>query len=132
MKRKHFLSKVDDQQIAGAIGEAESKTSGQIRVFVSHHRYPDPLPAAQRYFHRLGLGKTHHRNSVLIFVAPESQTFALLGDTAIHEKCGEAFWQALRDEMVPYFKADQFTDGITHAIRRAGRLLAEHFPAAKQ
>jgi uncharacterized membrane protein len=84
---------------------------------------------ARKHFDRLGMAKSHDRNGVLIFVAPESRTFALVGDAGIHDKCGDTFWQALRDEMIPEFKAERFTDGILHAIRRAGELLATHFPA---
>jgi uncharacterized membrane protein len=128
MKRKHFFAKIDEKQIAAAITQAERKTSGQIRVFVSHHRCPDPMLIACKHFHRLGMAPSHHRNGILIFVAPESQTFALVGDAGIHDKCGDTFWQALRDEMVPEFKAERYTEGIVHAIRRAGELLATHFP----
>jgi uncharacterized membrane protein len=127
MKRKHFFAKIDDKQIASAVARAQESTSGQIRVFVSHHASGNVLSDAQKHFKRLGLGKTHHRNSIFIIVAPESQTFALLGDTAIHEKCGDSFWQALRDEMIPAFKAENYMDGILHAIQRAGGLLSKTF-----
>ena len=33
--------------------------------------------------------KTRERNAVLIFVAPRAHKFAVVGDKAIHEKCGE-------------------------------------------
>ena len=128
MKRKHFLANIDENQIASAIALAEQKTSGQIRVFVSHHRCTDPMLMARKHFHRLGMAKSHHRNGILIFVAPESQTFALVGDAGVHDKCGDTFWHALRDEMIPEFKTERYTDGIVHAIRRAGELLATHFP----
>jgi len=130
MKRKHFFAAIDEKRITSAIAAAEKRTSGRIRVFVSHHRYSDVMPAARRHFRHLGMDKTHHRNAVLIFVAPESQTFALLGDVAIHEKVGDEFWRVLRDQMVPEFKAGRYTEGIVHAIGRAGELLAAHFPAA--
>ena len=129
MKQKHFFAKIDDKRIMAAIAHAEAKTSTQIRVFVSHHRCPDPLAAARKQFERLGMTKTRHRNAVFIFVAPESQTFALLGDVAIHEKCGDNFWQAVRDEMIPEFKSERYTEGIVHAIQRAGELMATYFPA---
>jgi len=128
MKRKHFLASIEDDQIASAIAAAEKKTTGLIRVLVSHHHCSDAMKVARKHFARMGLGNSHHRNAVLIFVAPESQTFALLGDTGIHEKCGDSFWQALRDEMIPHFKAGNFTQGIVHAINKAGELLAQHFP----
>jgi len=129
MKSHHFISNIRNDEITAAIAKAEQKTSGEIRVFVSHHPCRDPMGTAKKHFERLGMTKTHHRNGVLIFVAPESRTFALLGDTGIHEKCGDDFWQALRDEMIPHFKSDRFTEGVVHAVSKAGELLARHFPA---
>ena len=71
---------------------------------------------------------TKNHNAVLIFVAPRSQTFAIIGDEAVHTKCGDAFWRELADAMSGHFKRGEFTDGIVHGINRAGDLLAEHFP----
>ena len=72
--------------------------------------------------------QTKHRNAVLIFVAPRSRTFAVIGDEAVHAKCGDAFWRELAGAMTGYFKRGDFTDGLVHGISRAGELLAAHFP----
>ncbi len=56
----------------------------------------------------------------------------LVGDTAIHEKCGDPFWQSLRDEMIPHFQSGHFTQALIHAITKAGELLATHFPPDAQ
>jgi uncharacterized membrane protein len=74
------------------------------------------------------MDKTRDRNGVLIFVAPYSHKFAVVGDTSVHAKCGEEFWQELTKEMSNYFRDSQFTIGIIHGVRKAGELLAEHFP----
>ena len=66
---------------------------------------------------------------MLIFVAPKSRNFAIIGDKAVHEKCGDAFWTELAAAMTGYFKKGDFTDGLVHGVERAGALLAEHFPA---
>jgi uncharacterized membrane protein len=65
---------------------------------------------------------------VLIFVAPVSQKFAVIGDEAVHEKCGESFWTALAAVMAAHFKAGDFTTGLVAGIAQAGVLLARHFP----
>ena len=85
---------------------------------------------AERQFRHLGMAKTQHHNAVLIFIAPKSQTFAIHGDVAIHQKCGPEFWQTLRDEIVPHLKAAEYTTALVHAIGKAGALLAQHFPVA--
>ena len=65
---------------------------------------------------------------MLIFVAPRSRTFAVIGDEAIHAKCGNSFWSDLSAAMTGHFKRGDFTDGIVQGIDRAGELLAGHFP----
>jgi len=124
------LPEIDHPRIVAAIGEAEGKTSGEIRVVVSRQEVAAPVAEAQKQFERLGMTNTQLRNGVLILIAPRSHTFAVIGDTAIHEKCGDAFWTELAAAMTEYFKRGDFTDGLVHGIDRAGTLLAEHFPRA--
>src|SRR5262245_43908912 len=70
MKAKEFINQLDERRIADAISAAELKSSGEIRVFVSHRDVSSPLPEAARQFTQLAMDKTKHRNGVLIFVAP--------------------------------------------------------------
>ena len=128
MKHREFISKLAHERIHAAIHDAEQKTSGEIRVMVSHKRAPDPVAAAQQAFLQLGMVQTKHRNAVLLFVAPRSRTFAVIGDEAVHARCGDDFWRELADAMTGYFKRGEYTDGILHGISRAGELLAAHFP----
>ena len=114
--------------MVGAIGEAEQKTSGQIRVLISHKSVADPVDAAQKEFVRLGLTKSSERNGVLIFVAPRTRKFAVIGDAGVHAKCGDEFWRELAKVMTEYFRKSEFTEGIIHGVRKAGELLAKHFP----
>jgi uncharacterized membrane protein len=128
MKTKHLFRELDHDQITAAIVEAEKHTSGEIRVYVSHHKVHDPRHAGTRQFLKLGMDKTRHRNAVLIFIAPESQNFAILGDVAVHTKCGEAFWEDTASAMREFFRQRKFTEGIVHGISTAGKLLAQQFP----
>jgi uncharacterized membrane protein len=129
MRTREFLSKLEHEQIGQAIRDAEAKTSGQIRVFIQRGKLNvDPLIAAQKRFHRLGMHKTPERNAVLIFVAPRAHKFAVVGDKAIHEKCGEALWQRLVDSMREHFRNEKFTDALVEAIDQAGKALASYFP----
>lgn len=120
--------KIDHDRVLAAIREAEQATSGEIRVAIDHHRVADPVAAATREFERLGMTRTAHRNGVLIFLAPESRKFAVIGDTAIHEKCGDAFWRMLTAAMAAHFQRGDFVGGLEHGIARAGRILSESFP----
>jgi uncharacterized membrane protein len=129
MRTKEFLSKLEHDRILQAIRDAESKTSGEIRVFIQRGKLKvDPLHAAQRKFRKLGMHKTPERNAVLIFVAPRAHKFAVVGDEAVHQKCGEQFWQRLVDAMREHFRNEKFSHAIVEAIEEAGKALASHFP----
>src|SRR6184192_1285159 len=129
MRTKEFLSKLEHDRIVGAIREAESKTSGQIRVYIQRGKVSvDPLIAAQSKFHRLGMHKTRERNAVLIFVAPRVHKLAVVGDSAIHEKCGDEFWQSVVEKMRTHFQNEKFSDALIEAVKEIGSVLATHFP----
>ena len=128
MRPKTFSKHLHHDTIVAAIRDTEHKTTGEIRVSISHKRVEDPVAAAQKDFIRLGLDKSPERNGVLIFVAPCTHKFAVIGDAAVHAKCGEEFWRQLADAMTGYFRKSEFTPGIIHGVQKAGELLAEHFP----
>jgi uncharacterized membrane protein len=128
MRTKEFLSKLEHDRIVQAIRDAESKTSGEIRVYVQRGKLDiDPLIVAQKKFQRLGMHKTRERNAVLIFVAPRAHKFAVVGDKAIHEKCGEQFWQHVVSAMRAHFQNEKFSRAIVEGIEEIGKLLAAHF-----
>jgi len=72
--------------------------------------------------------KTAERNAVLIFVAPRAHKFAVVGDSAVHQKCGEQFWQRLVEGMREHFRNEKFSHALVEAIEEAGHALASHFP----
>src|SRR5207244_7458767 len=113
MRTREFLSKLEHDRIVHAIREEESKTSGEIRVFVQRGKLTaDPLIAAQKKFHQLGMHKTQERNAVLIFVAPRVHKFAVVGDKAIHEKCGDEFWERIIEGMRTNFQNEKFSHAL--------------------
>lgn len=129
MRTKEFLSKLEHDRIIHAIQAAESKTSGEIRVYIQRGLVKgDALPAATKKFHKLGIHRTGERNGVLIFIAPRAHKFAVVGDKAIHEKCGEQFWQSVVDRMRAHFQSEKFSDALVEAIEEIGKVLATHFP----
>jgi len=99
-----------------------------VRVFISDKDAAEPVVAAQEQFTRLGMTQTRDRNAVLIYLAPGTRKFAVIGDSGVHARCGDAFWQELASSMTDHFRKSAFTEGIVQGIKRAGELLAEHFP----
>jgi uncharacterized membrane protein len=128
MRTKEFIKKLEHDRVVRAITAAEAKTSGEIRVFVQHGSIDDPVSAARAQFQKLGMTATRDRNGVLIFIAPRSQKFAVIGDAGIHERCEDEFWERLVNAMRAHFKTENFTDALIHAIAQAGELLSQHFP----
>jgi uncharacterized membrane protein len=128
MHPREFKKHLRHDGIVTAIREAEEKTSGQIRVLISHKHVEDPVAEAQKEFIRLGMADSPQHNGVLIFVAPRSHKFAVIGDKAVHAQCGDEFWRALAEAMGHYFRKSEFTEGIVHGVKKAGEILAEHFP----
>jgi uncharacterized membrane protein len=128
MKAQEFLNQLQHDDIVAAIRQAEGKTSGEIRVLISHKKVTNPIAATEAEFLRLGMTKTKEKNGVLIFVAPRSRNFAIIGDKGVHNRCGDAFWREVADEMTARFRKSKFTEAILHGIRKAGDLLAQHFP----
>jgi uncharacterized membrane protein len=128
MKHRQFVAQLDRKVIETAIRAAESRTSGEICVIIHHEPVVDAVAVARGEFIRRGMQKTLERNAVLILVAPASQNFAVIGDEAVHQKCGEEFWPEMVAAMSGLFKQGRFTEGLVQGIERAGTLLAKHFP----
>jgi uncharacterized membrane protein len=129
MRTREFLSKLEHDRILRAIGEVESKTSGEIRVLIQRGKLKsDPLVAALRKFQRLGMHRTRERNAVLIFVAPRVHKFAIVGDHGIHEKCGEELWHRIVARMRVHFQNEKFSDALVEGIKEVGSVLGRQFP----
>jgi uncharacterized membrane protein len=128
MHHRHFSVQLDEKLVLKHIHEAEQKSSGEIRICISRKITTDVMVDAQRKFEELGMTQTKHRNGVLIFIAPKSRTFAIVGDKGVHDICQNAFWEKTRDHMQAEFRAGNYTQGIVEGIDHAGELLAKHFP----
>ncbi len=128
MKPDPFFHQLDEARIVAAIREAERLTSGEIRVFVSRNRASDPLAKARARFRALGMERTRERNAILIYLAPRSQKFAVIGDEGVHARCGDPFWSELAAAMEEALRTHRFTEAVVLAVERCGVLLARFFP----
>jgi uncharacterized membrane protein len=125
---RHLRKHVDEPQIVRAIEAAEAKTTGRIHVTLAPHFWGGVRAAAHRAFAKLGLANSPDRNGVLIFVVPSRRRFAIVGDTAIHDKVGQEFWERVTAAMTEKIRSGDLTRGLVHAVHEAGRELAAHFP----
>ncbi len=129
MKTRHFLDKVDHDRILHAIRSAEKNTTGNIILYIHHKEIKDALNTAHQIFRKHRFGNTKDQNNILILLAPESQKFAIVGNTALHEKLGQAWWEDFTTLLSSYFKESHYTDGLIAAIEKIGQTFRTHFPA---
>lgn len=129
-KKKQLLDEASELRIVDSIREAESKTSGEIRVYIERHcRYMDPLDRAKEIFATLAMEKTVARNAIIIYIALVDRQFALFGDTAIYQKAGgPVFWRMAAEKLTGHLKKNQITEGICNCIYELGTALCIHFP----
>ena len=113
--------------IARSITAAEDGTTGRIAVRVIPDASVDAFARAKREFEQLGLHRHEHANAALILVATKARQFAVLGDRALHERVGDAFWNDVVEQSRPYFARGEIFEGILHAVRLLGEALHEHF-----
>ena len=125
---KESFSQKEQDQILEAIKEAESSSSGEIRIHIENHCKEDVMDRAAYLFEQLEMHKTEARNGVLFYLALKDHRFAILADVGINQKVEDNFWDEISQQMANDFKADRLLDGICTAIKMAGYQLKEHFP----
>lgn len=131
LKPNRFFSREEKEGIVQAIREAEKRTSGEIKVCLERKVRGDLMAVAIKMFDKLRISRTKARNGVLIFFSLEDHRFAVLGDSGIHEKAGDAFWQDIAAKLSEAFAHEEPSQGLVLAIQKIGELLRRHFPYAE-
>jgi uncharacterized membrane protein len=129
------LKALTENEIAAikqAVGRAEKRTSGELRIFIEDHTKDDPLDRAAFLFDKLEMNKTQLRNGVLIYIAFRDRKFSIIGDQGIHQKVGPEFWDTIKTKMVNHFKIGKIFEGLMDAIHDSGEALAKYFPHEKE
>lgn len=121
------MTRDDRARIADAIARAEDGTTGRIAVRVIPDKSVDAFERATHEFARTGLHRHDAANAALLLVAPTARRFAVVGDRALHERVGNAFWDSIVAEAQPFFGRGDLTGGIVHAVGRVGEALHAHF-----
>lgn len=128
MGKFRFFSQQEARAVADAIARAESKTSGEIRVYVERFCKEDVLDRAAWLFGRLGMHKTRQRTGVLVYVAVESRKLAVIGDAGINASVPAGFWEEVKDLIVAGLKEGKMSQGLVAGVERLGEILQEKFP----
>lgn len=122
------FSEEDEKKIIKAIADAESGTSGEIRVHIDKYCKTDPLLKAKNLFSDFKMNETDLRNGVIIYVSLLDKKLAIFGDKGINEKVDDNFWNSTLQIMKTSFTNGKIADGIIEGLCEAGKKLKEHFP----
>lgn len=125
---RSFLTREDRERIAGAIRDAEAKTSGEIVVHLADRAHHMPTVDARKAFEKIGMTKTRERNGVLFFVSVRDRKLAVIGDRGIHERVSQDFWADVIKHVEARFAEARYGDGLAEGIGMAATELARHFP----
>ncbi|MDD4177382.1 MAG: TPM domain-containing protein [Bacteroidales bacterium] len=123
-----MLSEQDIDDIKQAVLNAELDTSSEIVVHIEEVCSGDVMERAGDVFYQKVGHKTQYRNGVLFYLALRNRKFAVISDKGIRLATSPMFWEALKLEMLDYFRENRFTDGLIHGIGRTGQYLRSFFP----
>lgn len=84
--------------------------------------------AATREFVARGLTRTRERTGVLIYVAAAEHYAEIIADTGVADRVDEGVWRETIADLIEAIKSGRAADGLMAAVRRVGRILAEHAP----
>ena len=129
---KKFFTREEKERVVQTIREAESRTSGEICVYLERKARGHVMEHAKKIFEKLGMTKTKRRNGVLIYLSLSDRTFAVLGDRGIHERVGDDFWKDAALRMREDFAGGRFVEGLEAGIFKIGEKLSAHFPPEKR
>ncbi len=128
-KTKKFFSQEENDTIVQAIRDAETQTSGEVRVFIeSHCRFIDPLDRAKEIFTQLKMESTALHNGVIFYVAIKDKQLAIFADSGIHSATGQQYWEDVVTHILSLFNSESHATGIKECIAKIGEALKNHFP----
>ncbi|MCW3170445.1 TPM domain-containing protein [Chryseobacterium sp. 09-1422] len=120
-----------DQQIASlveAIQSAEEHSTGEIRVHIDSTTENSNAETAYEVFNELCKDKTKEKNAVLFHINFEKKYLTIIGDTGIHAKVQQSYWDHLHDFITSEFAKGNYFKALKSAILETGLELKKHFP----
>ncbi len=134
MQRAEKLARevISDQgleNIAAAIRSFENRTSGEIVISFNTRSGGQPYKRTRQIFKQRKLHHTRERNGILIALFLEEHSFAVYGDTGIHERVSADYWESTVAEIARKFRKETLAEGLVWAIHELGARLTEFFPA---
>jgi len=124
----NFFTQEEADLLLESIRKAEKLTSGEIRLHVEDTCNKTVLKRAEEVFVKNKMHKTAERNGILFYLAVKTKDFAVAGDTGIHQKVTQSFWDEINKLVLQNFKEEKFTQGLCQGIELCGEQLQKYFP----
>lgn len=128
MNLESFISSAERDALRNAIEAAEKQTSGEIRVHIESSTSIDPFQRGLEVFTQLSMDQTKLKNGVLIYLAYQSKSFAIVADKGINDLVPKDFWQSISEKMAELFRNEKYFEGLSFCIQQAGSKLSTFFP----
>lgn len=124
-----IINSAEKKSLVQLIKDVESKTSGEIRVYIEGIcPTDDPMERCKELFLHLNMHKTALHNAVLIYLATQDRKYAIFGDSGIYEKAGAAYWQQRASVLVDHLRKGEYAKGLEQCIIEVGSSLAQFYP----
>lgn len=125
---ENIFSVADQELLVEAIRQAERQSSGEIRIHIDGSSQTEHAKMAMAVFRDLCQDKTAEKNAVLFHINFPDRYLTIIGDTGIHLKVKQEFWDRLHDEITAGFRAGNFVQALIDGIFKTGEELRRHFP----
>jgi len=114
---------------SGLIAWLAGHFPGIKRFFIPAARLEEMVrEQAVQGFYKQGLYKTREATGVLFFISLFEHRVWVLADHGIYEKISQATLQEYAADIATGIKNGQAAEALCREIRRAGEILAQHFP----
>lgn len=123
-----FLTNQQIASLVEAIQSAEDHSTGEIRVHIDSNTEGDNAKIAFKVFEELCMNKTAERNGVLFHVNFERKYLTIIGDSGIHEKVSQSYWDHLHDYITSEFAKGNYYKALKSGILETGLELKKYFP----
>ncbi len=123
-----FITEKELNALVEVIKEAESKSTGEIRVHIDSNTQKNFDKVAFSVFKKLKMDKTKERNAVLFYVHFDKKHLSIIGDKGIHEKVKQNFWDGLYQEITQGFTHGEYFTALKKGILKTGVELKKYFP----
>lgn len=132
---KSVINPSQAQQIADAIRDAEQGHRGEIQVIIEGS-LPNAVAfehncqqRAEQLFAEYRVWDTEYNSGVLIYLNLCEHDVEIVADRAIHQAVTADYWQTVCQSMLPFFKKNQFAEGICQAVAQLGLTLHDFYQA---